>query len=162
MKRIPIEDAFDLHSFRPRDVVSVVADYLAEARGAGFREVRLIHGKGTGARRAEVRRFLASRSDVADYFDAPPGRGGTGATIVVLAPPRNPRPPDAPSSRARSPAPATATVAPHTHDAEKPPSGETEARGTSRRRPSLTARSFDQRRTDPTSRSGASAYWIVT
>ena len=85
MKRIPIEEAFDLHSFAPRDVVPVVADYLEEAKRAGFREVRLIHGKGTGARRAEVRRFLASRSDVADFFDAPPDRGGSGATIVLLA-----------------------------------------------------------------------------
>ncbi len=87
MKRIPIEDAFDLHSFHPRDVAPVVADYLQEAKTAGFREVRLIHGKGTGARRAEVRRLLSSRSDVVDYFDAPPERGGTGATVVVLAPP---------------------------------------------------------------------------
>lgn len=87
MKRIPIEDAFDLHSFRPRDIVSVVSDYLDEAKQAGFREVRLIHGKGTGARRAEVRRYLATRADVAEFFDAPPGRGGSGATVVVLAEP---------------------------------------------------------------------------
>ncbi len=86
MKRIPIEDAFDLHPFRPRDVVSVAAEYLDEAGRAGFREVRLIHGKGTGARRAEVRRLLSLRNDVADYFDAPPGRGGGGATIVLLKP----------------------------------------------------------------------------
>jgi dsDNA-specific endonuclease/ATPase MutS2 len=87
MKRIPIEDAFDLHSFQPRDVVSAVSDYLEEAWRAGYREVRLIHGKGTGARRAEVRRFLSTRADVADFFDAPPERGGSGATIVILAAP---------------------------------------------------------------------------
>jgi len=46
--------------------------------------VRLIHGKGIGMRRAEVRRLLATRDDVADYFDAPPERGGSGATIVIL------------------------------------------------------------------------------
>jgi len=84
MKRIPIEDAFDLHSFPPRDVVSVVSEYLDEAKRAGFREVRLIHGKGTGVRRAEVRRFLATRTDVADFFDAPPERGGAGATVAVF------------------------------------------------------------------------------
>ena len=67
MRRIPIEDAFDLHSFLPRDVVSVVADYLEEAKAAGFQEVRLIHGKGIGARRAEVRRLLANRDDCLLY-----------------------------------------------------------------------------------------------
>lgn len=84
LKRVPIEDSFDLHSFRPEDVVSAVAEYLSEARRAGFREVRLIHGKGIGARRAEVRRLLSAREDVADCFDAPPERGGFGATIVIL------------------------------------------------------------------------------
>jgi DNA-nicking Smr family endonuclease len=84
VRAVPIEDSFDLHSFLPRDLASVVDDYLAEAKTAGFREVRLIHGRGIGARRAEIRRLLAKREDVADYFDAPPERGGSGATIVVF------------------------------------------------------------------------------
>jgi DNA-nicking Smr family endonuclease len=84
LKRIPIEDSFDLHSFRSEDVASAVAEYLSQARRAGFRQVRLIHGKGIGARRAEVRRLLSARGDVAACFDAPPERGGFGATIVIL------------------------------------------------------------------------------
>jgi DNA-nicking Smr family endonuclease len=84
MKRISIEDSFDLHSFLPRDVASVVDEYLAEARRSGLREVRLIHGRGKGVRRAQVRRALARREDVADYFDATPERGGSGATVVIL------------------------------------------------------------------------------
>jgi len=84
--RIPIEDFFDLHSFLPRDVPGVVEEYLTEAKRLGLREVRVIHGKGTGARRAQVRRFLASSPVVANYFDAPPERGGLGATIVLLKP----------------------------------------------------------------------------
>jgi dsDNA-specific endonuclease/ATPase MutS2 len=89
MRRIPIEDSFDLHSFRPEDVAGALADYLEEARGLGFREVRIIHGKGIGVRRAEVRKRLAAESRVLDFFDAPPDRGGMGATIVVLAPDLN-------------------------------------------------------------------------
>ena len=84
MRRVPIEDSFDLHSFRPEDVASVVAEYLREARLAGLREVRLIHGKGIGVRRAEVRRLIAGRRDVEGFSDAPPERGGMGATVVVL------------------------------------------------------------------------------
>ncbi len=84
MKHVPIEDAFDLHSFLPRDAASAVEEYLREAVAAGFREVRIIHGKGIGVRRAEVRRLLAGRSDVDGYFDAPPERGGSGATVVIL------------------------------------------------------------------------------
>jgi dsDNA-specific endonuclease/ATPase MutS2 len=84
LKQVPIEDSLDLHSFLPRDVQSVVSEYIAEALKCGYREVRLIHGKGTGARRAEVRRLLSKDPRVADAFDAPPERGGFGATVVVL------------------------------------------------------------------------------
>jgi dsDNA-specific endonuclease/ATPase MutS2 len=85
VKRVTIEDSLDLHSFLPRDVGSVVSEYLDEAAKLGFREVRLIHGKGKGVRRAEVRRLLSGDPRVRDVFDAPPDRGGFGATIVVLA-----------------------------------------------------------------------------
>ena len=84
LRRVPVEDSFDLHSFLPEDVSSAAEEYLRLAREAGYREVRLIHGKGIGVRRAEVRRLLAKRDDVADFFDAPPERGGSGATVVVF------------------------------------------------------------------------------
>jgi dsDNA-specific endonuclease/ATPase MutS2 len=82
--RIPIEDSFDLHSFLPRDVANALDDYLDEAVKLGLREIRIIHGKGKGVRRAEVRRVLARDPRVADFRDAPPGRGGFGATVVLL------------------------------------------------------------------------------
>ena len=64
IRRVPIEDSFDLHSFLPRDVASALDEYLREASEAGFGEVRIIHGKGIGVRRAEVRKLLAGRPDV--------------------------------------------------------------------------------------------------
>jgi DNA-nicking Smr family endonuclease len=82
--RIPIEDSFDLHSFLPRDVADAVSDYLDEAIKRGWREVRIIHGKGKGVRRAEMRRLLAKDPRVLEFFDAPPGRGDFGATVVLL------------------------------------------------------------------------------
>ncbi|HSP93614.1 MAG TPA: Smr/MutS family protein [Thermoanaerobaculia bacterium] len=90
MRRVPIEDSFDLHSFRPEDVANAVADYLEEAQRLGLREVRIIHGKGIGVRRAEVRKRLAAEPRVREFFDAPPDRGGFGATVVVLGPVQNP------------------------------------------------------------------------
>jgi DNA-nicking Smr family endonuclease len=81
---IPIEDAIDLHSFSPADVVSVVDEYLHAAREAGFREVRLIHGRGKGVQRAAVQSMLRGHPLAESFFDAPEGRGGWGATIVRL------------------------------------------------------------------------------
>jgi len=81
---LPVTGELDLHAFAPRDVVDVVSDYLDECRRRGLREARLVHGRGKGVQRAEVRRLLASRDDVAAFADAPPGSGGWGATIVRL------------------------------------------------------------------------------
>ena len=81
---LPIEDALDLHAFAPKDVRPVVEEYLKEAAARGFREVRLIHGRGTGVQRASVQALLAGHPLVLRFFDAPPERGGWGATVVVL------------------------------------------------------------------------------
>jgi dsDNA-specific endonuclease/ATPase MutS2 len=81
---MPIEDAIDLHTFAPRDVPSVVEEYLFEAQARGFREVRVIHGRGKGVQRAIVRRVLAAHPAVEAFSDAPTTRGGWGATIVQL------------------------------------------------------------------------------
>lgn len=83
---LPIEDALDLHSFLPRDVPSVVDEYLRAAHARGFTEVRLIHGRGIGVQRAIVQSLLAAHPLVAAYRDAPEERGGRGATLVRLRP----------------------------------------------------------------------------
>jgi len=83
---IPIEDALDLHAFAPRDIPAVVADYLDAAHARGFTEVRLIHGRGVGVQRRIVQSVLAAHPLVAGFADAPPERGGWGATLVRLRP----------------------------------------------------------------------------
>ena len=84
--QIPIEDALDLHAFAPRDVRSVVDEYLRVAAERGFHEVRLIHGRGLGVQRRAVRTLLEGHPLVAAFQDAPAERGGWGATVVVLRP----------------------------------------------------------------------------
>jgi DNA-nicking Smr family endonuclease len=81
---LPIEDSLDLHPFAPRDIPDVVGEYLAECARRGLGEVRLIHGRGTGTQRAIVRSLLTNHPLVQAFFDAPPERGGWGATIVRL------------------------------------------------------------------------------
>ncbi len=83
---LPIEDSLDLHPFAPREIPSVVDEYLREAQQRGFGEVRLIHGKGKGVQRAVIHALLAGHPLVARFFDAPPERGSWGATVVVLRP----------------------------------------------------------------------------
>ena len=85
-----IEDSLDLHAFAPRDVVSVVDEYLRAAAARGIREVRLIHGRGIGAQRAAVQSLLRRHPLVEGFHDAPVERGGWGATVARLR--RRPEP----------------------------------------------------------------------
>ena len=82
--RIPITDVFDLHSVPPRDVQDVVQEYLLEARGAGFKAVRIIHGRGIGVQREMVRAVLSRQEFVTGFRDAPAEAGGWGATVATL------------------------------------------------------------------------------
>ena len=81
---IEITDVIDLHTIQPKDVKRVVEEYLEQAHQAGFRSVRIIHGKGIGVQREIVRTVLARTSFVETWTDAPPEAGGLGATIVRL------------------------------------------------------------------------------
>jgi len=82
--RVPIEDRIDLHAFSPGEVRDLVEEYLSQAVSAGYRQVRIIHGRGTGVQRRIVRSILSRHPLVAKYADAPPEGGGWGATTVSL------------------------------------------------------------------------------
>jgi DNA-nicking Smr family endonuclease len=81
---VPLADAIDLHPFQPREVRSVVEEYLQACCAAGFSTVRLIHGKGKEVQRESIRALLARLPYVRAFHDAPPEAGGWGATIVLL------------------------------------------------------------------------------
>jgi len=84
---VPIEDSIDLHSFAPKEIPSVVEEYLREAHRRGFRDVRLVHGRGKGVQRAVVQTLLDGHPLVERFSDALPDAGGWGATVVVLKAP---------------------------------------------------------------------------
>ena len=81
---IPIEDSLDLHPFRPREIRDVAEAYLEAAREKGFRQVRLIHGRGIGVQREIVRSLLEKLPWVDSFHDAEASGGGWGATVVYL------------------------------------------------------------------------------
>ncbi len=77
-----ITDVLDLHSFRPDEVPDLVRDYLDEAYLHHLRQVRIIHGRGTGVQRQTVRTIVSRDPRVEAFGDAPPEAGGWGATWV--------------------------------------------------------------------------------
>jgi DNA-nicking Smr family endonuclease len=82
MHHVPIEDSIDLHTFAPRDIKSVVEEYVNAAHEAGFREVRLIHGRGKGIQRGIVQNALERHPLVVEFWDA--AESHLGATVARL------------------------------------------------------------------------------
>ena len=82
--RIPIEGSLDLHAFAPRDIPSVVEEYINEAHEAGLTEVRLIHGRGRGVQRGIVQKALEGHPLVLHFLDD--AASHLGATIAILEP----------------------------------------------------------------------------
>ncbi len=81
--RIPIESEFDLHAFSPRDIPSVVGEYIDAASAAGLRVVRLVHGRGLGVQRGIVQAALERHARVVEFWDD--HESHLGATVARLA-----------------------------------------------------------------------------
>ena len=79
---IPIDGTLDLHAFHPRDIPSVVEEYITAAHEAGLRDVRLIHGRGKGVQRGIVQAVLEKHPLVERFDDAPESH--LGATVAIL------------------------------------------------------------------------------
>jgi DNA-nicking Smr family endonuclease len=80
--RVPVEASLDLHPFSPRDIKSVVDEYVTAAHEAGLREVRLIHGRGKGVQRGIVQQALDRHPLVEEFWDATETH--LGATVARL------------------------------------------------------------------------------
>ena len=80
--RVPIEGTLDLHAFAPRDIASVVDEYVSAAHEAGLREIRLIHGRGKGVQRGIVQQVLERHPLVEEFWDA--ANTHLGATVARL------------------------------------------------------------------------------
>lgn len=83
---LPLDGTLDLHTFQPREVAAVVADYLEACREKRIYNIRVVHGKGIGNLRRTVEATL-QRLDIVDSWE-PAGHdaGHWGATLVRLKP----------------------------------------------------------------------------
>jgi dsDNA-specific endonuclease/ATPase MutS2 len=82
--QLPITGELDLHTFQPRDLGTLIPAYLDECAARGIREVRIIHGKGTGTLRTTVHALLHRNPKVASFRLGDETSGSWGATLVTL------------------------------------------------------------------------------
>lgn len=75
----------DLRGQRAEDAITLLENYLEKAYLAGMPFARIIHGKGTGVLRQEVRAALRGHEYVASFEEGHPNEGGDGVTVVKIA-----------------------------------------------------------------------------
>jgi DNA-nicking Smr family endonuclease len=81
---LPLDGTLDLHAFSPAEVGELVPEWIGACRAAGIRELRIVHGKGTGALRRSVEAILSREPRVRAFRPAAEDGGGWGATLVEL------------------------------------------------------------------------------
>jgi DNA-nicking Smr family endonuclease len=81
---LPLDGTLDLHTFLPEDVGELVPEWIEACHAAGLRDLRVVHGKGTGALRRSVEAILSRHPLVRSYRTAQEDGGGWGATLVEL------------------------------------------------------------------------------
>jgi len=83
---LAIDGTLDLHAFRPAELGSLLPEWIEACRARGILEVRVVHGKGTGALRRSVEALLARNPSVVSFRAAGEEAGGWGATLARLRP----------------------------------------------------------------------------
>lgn len=81
-RKLAFKDNIDIRGMRAAEAMEVVQEFIDDAIMVGIGSVTILHGKGTGALKEEVRRYLRYIPSVASATDDHPDRGGAGITVV--------------------------------------------------------------------------------
>ncbi|MFI3328283.1 MAG: Smr/MutS family protein [Rikenellaceae bacterium] len=81
-RKLNFKDNIDVRGMRASEALDKVQDFVDDAMMVGVSSVAILHGKGTGALKEEIRAYLRTIPDVARAVDAHADRGGSGITVV--------------------------------------------------------------------------------
>ena len=87
-----LQGQIDLHGLRSDEARTALGQFIRDARRAGWRCVRVVHGKGLGSPgkmpvlKTKVQRWLVQKEEVLAFVQARPADGGAGALVVLLGP----------------------------------------------------------------------------
>ena len=80
-RKLNFHDSVDVRGMRAAEALAVVQDLVDDALMVGVSGVTILHGKGTGALKEEIRRYLHTVPEVESVRDEHADRGGAGITV---------------------------------------------------------------------------------
>lgn len=83
-RKLNFKDHIDVRGLRAAEALEEVRDFIDDAIMVGVGTVTILHGKGTGALKEEIRRYLRTVPEVERAADEHADRGGAGITVVTL------------------------------------------------------------------------------
>jgi DNA mismatch repair protein MutS2 len=83
-RKLNFRDHIDVRGMRAAEALDAVQDFVDDALMVGVGSVSILHGKGTGALKEEIRRYLRTVPEVESAKDEHADRGGAGITIVTF------------------------------------------------------------------------------
>ena len=83
-RKLNFRDHIDVRGMRAAEALEAVQDLVDDALMVGVSSVTILHGKGTGALKEEIRRYLRTVSEVVSAVDEHADRGGAGITVVTF------------------------------------------------------------------------------
>ncbi len=84
-RKLAFRDHIDVRGMRASEALDAVQQFVDDALMVGVGSVTILHGKGTGALKEEIRRYLRTVPEVESAVDEHADRGGAGITIVTLS-----------------------------------------------------------------------------
>jgi DNA mismatch repair protein MutS2 len=83
-RKLNFKDHLDVRGMRAAEAVEAVQNFIDDALMVGVASVTILHGKGTGALKEEIRRYLRTVAGVSSIADEHADRGGAGITVVTF------------------------------------------------------------------------------
>jgi DNA mismatch repair protein MutS2 len=84
VKRLNFKSVLDIRGERTINALEQVSIFVDEAIMLGINEIKILHGKGNGILKEEIRRYLKTFGDILNFFDEQEDAGGAGITVIKL------------------------------------------------------------------------------
>jgi DNA mismatch repair protein MutS2 len=84
VKRLNFKSTLDVRGERTINALEQVSAFVDEAIMLGVTEIRILHGKGNGILKEEIRRFLKTFGNMLTFSDEEEEAGGAGITVIKM------------------------------------------------------------------------------